>query len=145
MNTDAAMLCVDGSDASERAVAAGLGVLQAAPRALVVTVIEPSDPTLVTGTGFAGGVISPEELHELERNREAIGRKIVEHASGRLGLDDAEVRVLTGTPGPALCSLAGELPARVLVMGTRGRAASSARCSGRCPTTSCATPPARCS
>ncbi len=121
MSAAITMLCVDGSDVSERAVAAGLAVLQPAPPVLVATVIEPSDPTLVTGTGFAGGVISPEELHELDRNREAIGRKIAEHAVGRLSLDGAKIRVVNGAPGPALCALAAELPARVLVMGSRGR------------------------
>lgn len=121
MSAEAAVLCVDGSEVSERAVAEGLGVLRPAPRVLVVIAIEASDPTLVTGTGFAGGVISPEELHELDRNREEIGRRIAEHACTQLALEGAEIRVLHGQPGPALCALAAELPARVLVMGSRGR------------------------
>ena len=121
MSAEATMLCVDGSDEAERAVAAGLAVLQPAPRVLVVVVVEESDPTLVTGTGFAGGVMSPDELHELERARESIGRQFAERAATRFGLEAPEIRVLTGTPGPVLCTLAAEVPARVIVVGSRGR------------------------
>ena len=38
-----------------------------------------------------------------------------------LGIPDAELRVLTGSPGPAICDLATELGASAIVIGSRGR------------------------
>ena len=44
------LVCVDGSDASTSAVAAGLALLGGNPRLIVVTVAEETDPMLVTGS-----------------------------------------------------------------------------------------------
>jgi nucleotide-binding universal stress UspA family protein len=75
----------------------------------------------VTGTGFAGGVMSPEEFHERSRQQQEEAERIVSQTSTALGIDDAETRVLHGGPGRALCALATELDASLLVMGSRGR------------------------
>jgi nucleotide-binding universal stress UspA family protein len=118
---DTVVLCVDGSDAAEQAVAAGFALLQPAHRVLVVTVVEESDAMLVTGTGFAGGVLSAEQFEELDRAAAAEGWETAEHAAARLAVPDPEVHVLRGSPGPALCALARDVDARAIVMGSRGR------------------------
>lgn len=75
----------------------------------------------VTGTGFAGGVMSPEEFDERRRQQQLGAEEIVDRAVTTLGIDDAETRVLHGGPGPALCALATDIDANVIVMGSRGR------------------------
>jgi nucleotide-binding universal stress UspA family protein len=122
-SSDAAviMLCVDGSDLSTNAVAAGLELVRSSGRPLVVTVVEASDESLVTGGGHFGGVMSAEELSERDTELEAEGRAVAEHAAAALGIDGAEIRVVRGDPGPALCALAAEVSARALVVGSRGR------------------------
>jgi nucleotide-binding universal stress UspA family protein len=115
------MLCVDGSEAALDGVADGLKLLRSPSRMLIVSVVEQSDPMLVTGTGMAGGVMSPTEFEELDRAAAADGWKIAEDAAARLQVAAPEIHVLRGTPGPALCALATQLPASAIVMGTRGR------------------------
>jgi nucleotide-binding universal stress UspA family protein len=115
------VLCVDGSDEALQAVASGVALLQSARCVMVVTVVEESDPMLVTGTGLAGGVISTAEYEELDRTAAAEGWATAEREAARLDIDDAGIHVLRGPPGPALCSFAREVHARVLVMGSRGR------------------------
>jgi nucleotide-binding universal stress UspA family protein len=115
------VLCVDRSDAALQAVGAGFALLKSARRVLVVTVVEEADPTLVTGTGMAGGVMSADEFEELDRATAAEGWATAEEAAERLDVRDPEIHVLRGSPGPALCSLARELHAHVIVVGSRGR------------------------
>jgi len=115
------LLCTDGSDAAVAALAAGLAVLGPADRIVIATVLEPGDPTLVSGTGMAGGVMSADDFDRLQRDREEGARAVLDRARSELGLPDAEALIVTGSPGHSLCELAETLPASVIVMGTRGR------------------------
>jgi nucleotide-binding universal stress UspA family protein len=115
------LLCTDGSDAAVAALAAGLAVLGPADRIVIATVVEPGDPTLVSGTGMAAGVMSANDFEQLQRDREAGAQAALDRARSELGLPDAEVFAVTGSPGHTLCELAETLPASVIVMGTRGR------------------------
>ena len=133
------LLCTDGSDAAVQALAAGLAVLGRPRRVVIATVVEPGDVTLVTGTGIAGGVMSPDDFDRLERERASDAQAALERARSTLDLPDAETMMIAGSPGRSLCELAASLPASVIVMGTRGRGGSSERCSARCPITSSAT------
>jgi nucleotide-binding universal stress UspA family protein len=119
-DTGVILLCVDGSDLAAEAVAAGFALVRAAGPPLVVTIVEPRDETLVTGGGHFGGVMSAEELSARDSALEAEGRAIADQAAAALGLDPSRVRVVRGHPGPALCTLATELSARAIVMGSRG-------------------------
>ena len=118
---DTVVLCVDGSDVAEEAVVEGLALLQTPRRVLIVTVVEESDPTLVTGTGIAGGVMSADEFEELDRAVAAEGWSVAERAATRLPVDAPEIHVVRGAPGPAVCALAAQVGARAIVMGSRGR------------------------
>lgn len=117
------LLCTDGSDLAVEAVRAGLAVVRATPddRLVVATVVEPVDPTLVTGAGMAGGVMSPEALDELAAAQRAEGQRQVDETVAALGLAGAETMVVRGAPGAALCDLAGEIGADAIVIGSRGR------------------------
>ena len=116
-----ALLCTDGSDLSVEALAAGLAVLGPGVAPVVVTVVEPSDPALVTGTGFAGGVMSADELTAMDDERRAEATETLTRVVADLGLDGADTRVLDGSPGQAICDLADEVDAAVVVIGSRGR------------------------
>ena len=118
---DTIVLCTDGSDLAHHALAAGLAVVRPPDRLVVAAVIDPVDTALVTGTGMAGGVMSPSALEQLSEAQSIEGRQIVDATVAALGLEGAETRVLRGSPGPALCDLATELAARALVIGSRGR------------------------
>jgi nucleotide-binding universal stress UspA family protein len=114
------LLCTDGSPAAGRALAAGLQVLGPTDRVVVTTVIEPPDPTLVTGTGIAGGVMTPEEAAQDDAEVRDAAQALLDETTRTLGLD-AETMIIEGRPGPAICDLAAELPASVVVLGTHGR------------------------
>ena len=115
------VLCTDGSDLANRALVAGLALLKTGPRVVVVTVVEASDPTLVTGGGHAGGTMSPEELDEQDRRAVADGEAVLRDAVAALGRDDVETEVLRGDPARRVCDFAAEVGATALVIGTRGR------------------------
>jgi nucleotide-binding universal stress UspA family protein len=116
------LLCTDGSDAASSALAAGLAVLGRSHRFVITTVLDPTDPTLLTGAGLdVGGLMASEDVERVEQAREARARTMLEEAVASLGLTDVEVVVVIGSAGAGLCSLAEELDAAVIVMGTRGR------------------------
>ena len=84
--------------------------------------VEPLDASLVTGvSGFGTGVLSPQQFDEADDARRTAAGEILEHAVSSLGMTDVEARIIEGDPGRALCDLAREVEATVIVMGTRGR------------------------
>jgi len=121
MAPETILVAVDGSDASLDAVRAGLALLSPDAHVVLVTVVEASDPTLVTGAGMAGGVMSADELEQIDAAEVGEGHADVEAARVALGRDDAESLVARGDAGPTLCDLAQERSAAAIVMGSRGR------------------------
>ena len=120
--TTTILLCTDGSELAERALAAGLAVVAPADRVVVAIAVEPFDSSMVSGvSGFGGGTMTPEQY---DRQRQA-EREAVEEALGQtvsaLGIEGAETMVIEGDAASALCQLAAELPATVMVAGTHGR------------------------
>lgn len=117
-----ALLCSDGSELSIQALAAGLRVLAPADRTIVVTVTGPVDPTLVTGvSGFGGGVVTAQQYEDQRAALAATAEQVVRDSVAALGLERAETMVVEGDPGQALCDVAAELGASVLVAGSHGR------------------------
>jgi nucleotide-binding universal stress UspA family protein len=115
------VLCTDGSELAERALAAGLTVVASDAPRILAAVVEVADPTLVTGSGMAGGVMSVEELDSLDRAAVASAREAVEHTASELGLSDVRTELLRGEPGPTICEFAAEVGAAAVVIGSRGR------------------------
>jgi nucleotide-binding universal stress UspA family protein len=123
--TTLTMLCTDGSELATEALAAGLRVLAPAERTLVVTVVEPVDASLLLGaSGFAGGVIDEQQYADTVAAHQEAAETTLRDAVAALGLDgDASVEpiAIEGDPGRALCDLAAERGATVIVAGSRGR------------------------
>ncbi|WP_426572291.1 universal stress protein [Aquihabitans sp. McL0605] len=119
--TSPVLLCADGSDHSTAALRAGLALLAPATPLIIVTVMLEPDPGLVTGTGIAGGVMSPEAFDQLESDAVTDAKLVASETQAALGLHDAEARVLRGDPGGSICHLAEELGASAIVIGSRGR------------------------
>lgn len=127
------VLCTDGSEAALAALTAGLELLGPGRDLVLVTVVEPEDPTLVTGAGFQGSVMSPEEFETLASSRRGAARDLLAVTARSLGLDlDGDVtaptgaatvraEVLEGGVGAAICDYAGNHRASAIVLGTRGR------------------------
>jgi nucleotide-binding universal stress UspA family protein len=116
------LLCTDGSELAERALAAGLAVLAPADRVVVAMAVEPFDTSMITGvSGFAGGTLTPEQ-YDAQRSAERSGaEEALREVVAALGIEGAETMVVEGEPATALCELAESLPATVMVAGSRGR------------------------
>lgn len=119
--SDTILLCADGSDLAKKALTAGIGVLRQGAPLELVAVLEPLDPTLVTGTGFAGGMMAPDVFEANERDREEITLEELTTLRDELGILDAATTVLRGDAGAALCAYAEEIGAAAIVLGSRGR------------------------
>jgi nucleotide-binding universal stress UspA family protein len=129
MQAGVVMHILIGTDGSEQAIAAVTAALRLLTRPDKVTIVtvghEPAVVTQGLESGFAGGVASPDEV--------AAGWKQVETAmhaalesTARAVTDSAGAVPLVkltklGDPAKALCEVARELSADVLVVGSRGR------------------------
>jgi len=118
---DVVVACADGSELSTKAIVAGLALVPEDWHVVLVTVVEPVDPTLVSGTGLAGGTITPETFDALAQDQLDSGKQAVAAVAADLERSDVETRVVIGSPGVTICDLADELSARAIVIGTRGR------------------------
>jgi nucleotide-binding universal stress UspA family protein len=114
------LVCTDGSELALGAIRAGLAVLAPPARIVVLTVAPPVDPTLVTGTGFAGGVMSLDDTQDLVEIQREHAATIVGETIAALGLDAAEPLVEVGDPAGMICDVASRLPAGVVVIGSNG-------------------------
>jgi nucleotide-binding universal stress UspA family protein len=115
------LLCTDGSEHSTTALVAGIGLLGPDRPYVVVTVMDEPDPMLVTGTGFAGGVMTPDELDAITAAATEGARDVLTETTDALGLGDVETRILRGDAATAICALAEEVSAQAIVLGSRGR------------------------
>lgn len=115
------LLCTDGSDLAASAIRQGLDLLAPGNRMVLLTVAPPVDPTLVTGTGFAGGVMSVDDKNDLVDAQRVSAQAILADSVAALGLDGLETMVEFGDPGHTICDVAKRLPASVVVLGTHGR------------------------
>ncbi|MEZ5171681.1 MAG: universal stress protein [Acidimicrobiia bacterium] len=114
------LACLDGSERCLEAVAEGIAVLAPDTTFVVATVIGTPDPSLVTGTGMAGGTMSAEEFDRTEAERLEVAEKLVADGRAALGLDAARTEVLIGDPGRAICDFAAKEEVAAVVMGSRG-------------------------
>jgi nucleotide-binding universal stress UspA family protein len=121
MAASIALLCTDGSDLALNAIRQGLDLLEAPDSIVVMSVASPIDPTLVTGTGFAGGVMTYDEKNDLVEAQRTAAQAHIDETVDALGLVDVETMVVLGDAGHEICRLAEELPAGVVVLGTHGR------------------------
>lgn len=116
------IVCTDGSELATRAALKGVAVLRPPDRLVIATVLHPPDDSALAGAGgFAGPTMTEREFDEVEQQLVKGGQEVVSELAQALNIGGAETTVLRGDAGPALCALADELAATVLVVGTRGR------------------------
>lgn len=115
------LLCTDGSELALGAIRQALDLLATPDRIVVLSVASPIDPSLVTGTGFAGGVMTFDEKNDLVEAQRAAAQASTDETKETLGLAGAETMVVLGDPGHEICLAAETLPADVVVLGTHGR------------------------
>ncbi|MEM8620202.1 MAG: universal stress protein [Actinomycetota bacterium] len=123
------LFCTDGSELARKAIDRARVLLRPADRVVLVNVTSGVDPSLVTGTGMAAGVMSLDEreslidiqrsesatmLTELVADLELVGS--LETGGDR----EVETEVRIGDAGRQIVDLAAELPADVVVLGTSG-------------------------
>jgi len=115
------LVAVDGSEISIEDARRGLALLAHPSDVLLATVIEASDEMMVTGTGMAGGTMSEEEFASHESARQQKARELLKDAARTLFVDAAELVLLQGDAGRAICGAAEERSCRAIVIGSRGR------------------------
>jgi nucleotide-binding universal stress UspA family protein len=119
------LIGTDGSDDAIAAASRALPLLAPPDVVTLVCVVEPSGlETAGLESGFGGGIASPDEIAQEQAAAESVARTAVERTASALATEATlETRVEAGTPGPTLCRLAAELPADMVVVGSRGRGA----------------------
>ena len=119
------LIGTDGSDDAIAAAAAGLGLLGAPSAVTVVCVMDtPGAATAGLESGFAGGMVSDAEVDRAWSMVEQDAREALERTVERLGVETPVEQVArAGEAGPAICHLAEEIGADVIVVGSRGRGA----------------------
>lgn len=119
------LIGTDGSDDAVAAARAGLDLLDTPERITVVCVVEtPGAATAGLESGFAGGMVSDSEVDRAWRLVEEEAGVALDLTVEGLGVDVPVDRVTrAGEAGPAICRLAEEVGADVIVVGSRGRGA----------------------
>jgi nucleotide-binding universal stress UspA family protein len=108
------IIATDGTSLSVGAATRGLEVLQPADYTLATAY----EPVEYDGTGFAGPTVTPEEFDEEEKERQLEAETALTKTAAALGIVGADHALLPGDPGPAICHLAEELHADVIVIGS---------------------------
>jgi len=114
------LLCTDGSDLSITALRAGLAVVRPDAEVIIATVTAAADPMLVTGTGFAGGTMSPEDYEQHERGLEAESHAVLQRTAEALGVEASKGVVLRGDAGATICEFAEAQGVEAIILGSRG-------------------------
>ena len=115
------LLCTDGSDEALGALSAGLALLGRDHELLLVTVTNGPDEGSLAGSGHAGAELSPAEYDTLLAEADDAARAAISKTQSELDLGTAEVHILGGDAGPAICRLATGRSATAIVIGSRGR------------------------
>lgn len=114
------LLCADGSEVSSSALQSGVAIMRPDADVIIATVIPDADPMLVTGTGFAGGTMSPEAYEAYERGLDADAHVVLQQVADLLGIDASKGVVLRGDAGATLCAFADDQGVEAIIIGSRG-------------------------
>jgi nucleotide-binding universal stress UspA family protein len=102
-------------------LAAGLELLGRDHHLVLVTVMDTPDEGALVGSGHAGAELTPDEFDARVARATETANTAIEDARRKLAIVDAEVRILEGDPGGAICQLATDVSAQAIVVGSRGR------------------------
>ena len=111
------IIATDGTSLSVGAATRALEVLHPDTQFTLAVAYEPVE---YDGTGFAGPTVSEEEFDELEQERRVEAETALTKTSSALGITGAQHALLPGDPGPAICKLAEDIDAHVIVIGSHG-------------------------
>lgn len=115
------IVATDGSEHAERAIRLAIGIVRDDAKVVVASAIGVPDLVDLQGTGFAGPVVTPEEVAEMREAATELADREIAQASGLFGDHPVEERIIDGDPGPALASLAEEIDAELIVVGSHGK------------------------
>jgi len=113
------LLAIDGSELALHAARRGLDLL-GTPTAITVVAVVSEIPGDDAG-GFEGSVETPEEQQAEWQQEQANADAAIAATIDAIGHQEAARRVEVGDPGGAICAVAREVDADVVVLGSRGR------------------------
>ena len=95
--------------------------LAATSEMVLVMVMDAPDEGALAGSGHAGPELSVQEFDDQVAQAREATNTATGTAQSELGLKNADIRILTGEPGVAICKLAAELSAEAIVVGNPGK------------------------
>jgi nucleotide-binding universal stress UspA family protein len=113
-----ALVATDGSDAAVDAARQALALLDESIHLTLVTVMPETLWPEDTAGGFEGPLLTEEEAEEQAEEDSAEAELVLAKTARLASLGDAERMSVTGEAGPALCDLAAELHADLIVVGS---------------------------
>jgi len=116
-----ALIATDGSPASIEAARRATEVLRGDAELVLVTVVSPVDGPEADAGGFEGPLLGPDEARDLQRAAVVEAHAALAATAEALGPTPVAQRVVEGSAGPAICSLATEIDADVVVVGNSGK------------------------
>jgi nucleotide-binding universal stress UspA family protein len=113
------LIATDGSELSTHAARRGLELL-GSPSSLTVLAVLTDVPGDEAG-GFEGPVETPEEQDAEWDQEQSDARSAIKVTLDAIGRPQAEQRVEVGDPGGVICTVADEIDADVILLGSHGR------------------------
>lgn len=116
-----ALIATDGSEFSLLAAQRARELFAPNVALVLVSVVAARRDPNEDATGFAAPVLTEHEAEELHAAEVIEGHGALAVTARTLGPDPYEQHVVEGAPGPAICALAEELGASVIVVGSHGK------------------------
>ncbi len=121
-----ALIATDGSPASLEAARSAADLFPRDVEFVLVCVKPTRDFSGEYAGGFEGPLMSPEEVENINRGAEVEADAALARTATALGATPVEQRVAEGSAGETICSLAADLEADVVVVGSHGKGAFAA-------------------
>lgn len=115
------LVATDGSEFSLIAARKAQMLLDPEVQLVLVTAVHRRTDPNEDATGFAAPILTEEEAEELHTAEVVEGHGALAVTARALGPDPFEQVVIEGDPGPAICELADEMGAALIVVGSHGR------------------------
>lgn len=113
------LIATDGSELAVHAARHGMELLGSAEAITLLTVL--GDVPGDDAGGFEGSVYTPDERDEIWRAEQAEASEELDRTAAALGGVEVERRVELGDVAAAICDVAAEIGADIIVVGSHGR------------------------